>query len=82
MHDRKTIASSLAVGTWYTLRLQASGPNNAARLVTSYSTNGTTFTNAHDCTLTSDTLNSGSAGVITVGANTNAEFDDFAVTTP
>lgn len=76
-----TIASSLAVGTWYTLKLQVSGPASATRLVSSYSTNGTTFTPAHDCTL-SGAFASGSAGVLTVGANTNAEFDDFAVTTP
>jgi hypothetical protein len=77
-----TIAGSLAAGTWYTLKLQVSGPANAARLQSSYSTNGTTFTPAHDCTITSGTLDSGNAGVITVGSNTNAEFDDFAVTTP
>jgi hypothetical protein len=70
------------VNTWYTLRLQVSGPINNARLVTSFSTNGTTFTPAHDCTVTNGTLDSGNAGVITVGTNTNAEFDDFAVTTP
>jgi hypothetical protein len=69
------------VGTWYTLKLQVSGPASATRLVSSYSTNGTTFTPAHDCTL-SGAFASGSAGVLTVGANTNAEFDDFAVTTP
>jgi hypothetical protein len=77
-----TVASSLAVGTWYTLKLQVSGAANAAHLVTSYSTNGADFTVVNDCTITSGTLDSGSAGVITVGSNTNAEFDDFAVTTP
>jgi hypothetical protein len=77
-----TIAANLAAGTWYTLKIAATGPNNNARLVTSYSVNGTTFTPAHDCTLTSSTLSAGSAGVITVGTNTNAEFDDFAVTAP
>ena len=76
------VAASLATGTWYTLKLQVSGGTNAARLVTSYSVNGTTFTPVHDCTITSGTLDGGSAGVITVGTSTNAEFDDFAVTTP
>jgi hypothetical protein len=64
------------------LKLEVSGPATAARLVTAYSANGTTFTPVHDCTITSGALESGSAGVITVGSNTNAEFDDFAVTTP
>jgi hypothetical protein len=77
-----TVSNTLAVGTWYTLKLQASGGVNNTRLVSSFSTNGTTFTQAHDCTITSGALDAGSAGVITVGTNTNAEFDDFAVTTP
>ena len=77
-----TLGASLTPGTWYTLKLQASGPIDAVRLVTGYSTNGTTFIPVHDCTITSGTLAGGSAGVVTVGSNTNAEFDDFAVTTP
>jgi hypothetical protein len=76
-----TAANSLTTGTWYTLRLQVGGANNNARLISWLSTNGTSFTQIHDCTITSDTLNSGNAGVLTVGDGTNAEFDDFAVTT-
>jgi hypothetical protein len=36
----------------------------------------------HDCTLTSATLASGSAGVVIAGANTQAEFDNFGVWSP
>jgi hypothetical protein len=77
-----TPSTPLSTNTWYWLKLQISGGTNAARLVSSYGTNGTTFTAAQDCTITSSTLDSGNVGVITVGANTTAVFDEFAVSTP
>jgi len=77
-----TPGTPLTTNTWYWLKLQISGGTNAARLVSSYGTNGTTFTAAQDCSITSGTLDSGNVGVITVGDNTTAVFDEFAVSTP
>jgi hypothetical protein len=75
-----TVAGSLATLTWYWLRMQVSG-SASVRLVTSYSTDGTSFMQVHDCTVTSSTIASGNAGVIT-GGDTTAEFDDFEVRVP
>lgn len=75
-----TIGGSLATMTWYWLRMQVSG-SSSVHIVTSYSTDGASFTQAHDCTLTSSVITSGNAGVIT-GGETVAEFDDFEVRTP
>jgi hypothetical protein len=41
--------------------------------------NGVLF---HDCTTTSSTVGGGTAGLISYGSNTRAEFDDIVVTTP
>ncbi len=73
---------SLSGGGFFWLELQISGPASSTRLVSSYSTNGTSFSAAHNCTVSGGTLGGGNTGVLTVGQNTSTEFDDFAVSTP
>jgi hypothetical protein len=64
------------INTWATLKMKISG-TSTVRIQTWY--NGTA---KHDCNTTGSPVGSGSAGVVTVGANTDSYFDDFAVSTP
>jgi len=64
-------------GAWITLKMQVSGPTNDVHIQTWL--NGDPI---HDCTTTSSTIAAGSAGVMTYGSSTRAEFDDFRVSSP
>jgi len=68
---------SPVTGTWTTLKLSVSGPATDVHIVSSID-----GAPKHSCTLTSGGLVSGSAGLTTVGANTQAEFDNFGVWSP
>jgi hypothetical protein len=68
---------SSLTNTWIDLKIQVSGSAGNVHILTWV--NGKPV---HDCTTTSSTLAMGAAGVMTYGSNTQAEFDDFRVSTP
>lgn len=68
--------ASASANVWYTLRLEVTGPANSVHLRSFIDGKP-----AHDCTVTSSTLASGSAGVFTYG-ETTALFDDVRVWAP
>lgn len=71
------IADSLATGTWYTLRMEITGPAGNINIKTYLD-----GVPKHDCTVTgSNAYGTGRAGVITYGTTT-ASFDDFRVSAP
>jgi hypothetical protein len=62
-------------GTWYTLRMEVSGGSGDIQI--------RTYVNdvlQHDCHTTQTSVTAGKAGVLTVGSNTIAHFDDVTVT--
>lgn len=71
------VSAGIDATQWFTLKMSVSGA--------AASVNIKTYLNGvlkHDCTTTSSTVTSGSAGVLTYGSNTVARFDDVSVTTP
>lgn len=70
-------ATPVSPGASFTLRLAVTGAAGSVNLKTYLDGN-----QVHDCTSTSGTLTSGSAGVYTYGSNSVAEFDDFKVSVP
>ena len=70
-------AAPVSPGASFTLRLAVTGDAGSVNLKTYLDGN-----QVHDCTSTSGTLTSGSAGVYTYGSNSVAEFDDFKVSVP
>lgn len=70
-------AAQVSPGASFTLRLAVTGAAGSVNLKTYLDGN-----QVHDCTSTSGTLASGSAGVYTYGSNSVAEFDDFKVSVP
>lgn len=71
------IASGIDATKWFTLKMSVSGAAGSVKIKTYL--NGVL---KHDCTTTSSTVASGSAGVLTYGSSTVARFDDVSVTTP
>jgi hypothetical protein len=70
------LTQAVTTGTFYTLKLAVSGPASSVHIQSWL--DGLA---RHDCTVTSG-LASGTAGIITFGSSTVAEFDDVTVTTP
>lgn len=85
-----TVMNALTTDRWYTLRLEVTGTSQQQRhLVTWLSTDGTNFTQVHDCTLSGmGQPQNGGAGLILVASADGSEaaitaaFDDFTVTAP
>lgn len=65
------------VNTWVSLKIRVAGPANDVHILTWLNGNP-----VHDCTTTSSTIAAGSAGVMTYGSSTRAEFDDFRIAAP
>jgi pectate lyase len=70
-------SANVAPGNWYTLRLEVTGPASSVRL--SAFIDGEP---AQSCTLTSNTVAAGRAGVFTYGSGTSALFDEVVVWSP
>jgi hypothetical protein len=70
-------AAGVVVGTWYTLRLEVTGPANSVSLHSFIDGKP-----AQSCSVSTSTAVSGTAGVFTYGANTTALFDDVRIWTP
>lgn len=70
-----TLSHPIDLGSWYTLRMDVSGGSGDIQIRTYVDD-----VLKHDCHTTQTSITAGKAGVLTVGSNTVAHFDDVTVT--